>query len=78
MEPRFDEDRDRLFHPDIRDRQLRLDGVRWAKQEDALNWSPFKKELADGFGDLCAYCAMWISSGTVDHFIVTVTRARRS
>lgn len=38
VEPHFDEDRDRLFHLDIRDRQVHLDEVPWAKQGDALNW----------------------------------------
>ena len=38
VEPHFDEDRDRLFHLDIRDRHVHLDEVRWAKQGDALNW----------------------------------------
>ena len=37
-EPHFDEDRDRLFHLDIRDGRVRLDVVRWAAQGDVLNW----------------------------------------
>ena len=45
VEPHFDEDRDRLFHLDIRDRQVHLDEVRWAKQGDALNWL-----VSDTFG----------------------------
>ena len=45
VEPRFDEDRDRLFHLDIRDRQVHLDEVQWAKQGDALNWL-----VSDTFG----------------------------
>lgn len=54
--------------------QARIPGKQWlVNHPDAKRprdyWSPFKKELADGFRDLCAYCAMWISSGTVDHFI---------
>lgn len=32
-------------------------------------WSPFRLALAAGFGDRCGYGAMWISSGTVDHFV---------
>ena len=32
-------------------------------------WTPFKGTLARGFRDLCAYSAMWVSDGTVDHFI---------
>jgi len=32
-------------------------------------WSPFRLALAAGFSDRCGYGAMWISSGTVDHFV---------
>lgn len=32
-------------------------------------WSPFRHALADGFSDRCSYGAMWIASGTVDHFV---------
>lgn len=32
-------------------------------------WSEFKTQLADGFGDLCAYTAMYEPVGTVDHFV---------
>lgn len=32
-------------------------------------WSPFRHDLADGFNNRCGYGAMWIPSGTVDHFI---------
>ena len=32
-------------------------------------WSPFRLELAKGFFDRCGYGAMWISSGTVDHYV---------
>ncbi|MXW39873.1 MAG: ATP-binding protein [Synechococcus sp. SB0668_bin_15] len=45
VEPHFDEDRDRLFHLDIRDRQVHLDEVQWAKQGDVLNWL-----VSDTFG----------------------------
>ena len=38
VEPHFDEDRDRLFHLDIRDGRVQLDIVPWAAQGDALNW----------------------------------------
>ena len=38
VEPHFDEDRDRLFHLEIRDGRVRLDIVPWAAQGDALNW----------------------------------------
>lgn len=32
-------------------------------------WTPFKGALADGFRNLCAYSAMYVPSGTVDHFV---------
>lgn len=32
-------------------------------------WGPFKGKLADGFGSLCAYSAMYEPVGTVDHFV---------
>ena len=38
VEPHFDEGRDRLFHLDISDGEVRLDVEPWAKQGDALNW----------------------------------------
>ena len=38
VEPHFDEDRDRLFHLDIRDGRVELEIVPWAAQGDALNW----------------------------------------
>ena len=38
VEPHFDENRDRLFHLDIRDGRVQLDIVPWTAQGDALNW----------------------------------------
>ena len=38
VEPYFDEDRDRLFHLELRDGQVHLDIIPWAAQGDALNW----------------------------------------
>lgn len=32
-------------------------------------WSPFKSLLAQGFGQLCAYSAMYEPVGTTDHFV---------
>lgn len=32
-------------------------------------WSPFKSHLADGFGNLCGYSAMFEPVGTVDHYL---------
>ena len=38
LEPLFDEERDRLFHLDLRHDQVHLDEVYWAKQGDVINW----------------------------------------
>ncbi len=38
VEPLFDDERDRLFHLDLRAGSVQLDEVPWAKQGDALNW----------------------------------------
>ncbi len=32
-------------------------------------WSDYRDDLADGFGDLCAYTVMYCPNGTVDHFV---------
>lgn len=32
-------------------------------------WSPFKTNLADGFGNLCGYSVMYEPVGTVDHYL---------
>jgi hypothetical protein len=49
-------------------------GERWLAQHPDANrpkdyWSPFKSRLADGFGHLCGYSAMYEPVGTVDHFV---------
>jgi hypothetical protein len=31
-------------------------------------WSPFRNDLRKSFDGRCAYSAMWLSGGTVDHF----------
>lgn len=38
VEPLFKEECDRLFHLDMRHRQVHLDEVYWAKQGDVINW----------------------------------------
>ena len=38
LEPHFDEDRDRLFHLDVHDGEVRLEEEPWAMQGDVLNW----------------------------------------
>ena len=56
------------------DSRARVPGNEWlvthpdAKRPKDL-WSPFKGELATGFGDLCAYSALYEPVGTVDHFV---------
>lgn len=32
-------------------------------------WSPYREQLATGFGDLCGYTIMWTPNGTIDHFV---------
>lgn len=60
--------------PDDFDEQCRQAGNAWLKANPNCKrprdfWSPFRYALADGFGDRCGYGAMWIASGTVDHFV---------
>jgi len=38
LEPQFDEERDRVFHLDVRDRNVYLHSLPWAKQGDVVNW----------------------------------------
>lgn len=38
VEPHFDDERDRLFHLEIRDGEVHLDIVPWAAQGDVLGW----------------------------------------
>ena len=58
--------------PDF-DIQARKPGQAWLATHSAGRprdfWTPFKKYLADGFGDLCCYSIMYEPIGTVDHFI---------
>lgn len=32
-------------------------------------WLAFQQRLADGFGDLCGYSALYVANGEVDHFV---------
>jgi hypothetical protein len=55
------------------DKDCRRKGRAWLrKNKDATRpkdyWTPFKPGLADAFGQLCAYSAMYEPVGTVDHF----------
>ena len=70
----FPVDRERLGEPGNFDAECRRPGNTWlASHPDGQRprdyWSPFKGRLADGFADLCAYCAMNVPDGTVDHFV---------
>ena len=64
---------DRLDEPAEFDAKARRPGLRWLEEHPHSKrprdlWSPFKPDLAAGFGDLCAYSAMYEPVGTVDHF----------
>jgi len=65
---------DRKEEPDGFDTDARRPGLAWLESHpDATRpkdyWSAFKGELATGFGNLCAYSAMYEPVGTVDHFV---------
>lgn len=56
------------------DQECRKKGLEWLRENPNCGrprdlWSPFRLDLAKGFCDRCGYSAMWISSGTVDHFV---------
>ena len=55
------------------DAQCRKKGQAWLAAHPTGRppdyWSKFRLTLAEGFMNRCAYGAMWISSGTVDHFV---------
>lgn len=67
-------DRGRLVEPAGFDAACRVPGNEWLAAHPEQGrppayWSAFKAPLADGFFDLCAYCAMNVPDGTVDHFV---------
>ncbi|MCM2363991.1 MULTISPECIES: hypothetical protein [Pseudomonas] len=58
-----------LFHEKCREK-----GREWLLQNPDKErprdlWTAFKPLLAEGFSDRCAFGAMWIPDGTVDHFV---------
>lgn len=59
--------------PNDFDSRCRIRGKAWLGANPIKRpkdyWSTFRHALAAGFTDRCGYCAMWISSGTVDHFV---------
>jgi hypothetical protein len=63
-----------ISEPEHFDKKCRTKGNAWlienpgAKRPKDL-WSPFRLALADGFANRCGYGAMYIPSGTVDHFV---------
>lgn len=61
--------------PDGFDSQCRIPGSKWQRTNPAAKrpkplWLPFTADLADGFGNLCGYCALLDpTGGTVDHYL---------
>jgi len=56
------------------DERCRKRGNRWLDEHPGNDrpkdyWSEFKKPLANGFSDLCAYTVMYAPNGTVDHYL---------
>jgi len=57
------------------DQKARQPGNTWLANNPDMKkrprdyWSPFKSHLADGFGNLCGYSAMYEPVGTVDHYL---------
>ena len=65
----------RMKKPRGFDAQVKVPGTAWlakdptAKRPPAL-WGPYTVSLAEGFGNLCGYAAMYDhTGGTVDHFL---------
>lgn len=56
------------------DRDVRQPGIAWLERnsvgrpKDYWNLGQYKSASADGFGNLCAYSAMYEPVGTVDHY----------
>jgi hypothetical protein len=59
--------------PEGFDRKCRRCGQDWLSRNPVDRpknyWSPFISRLADGFRDRCAFGGIYISEGTVDHFV---------
>lgn len=63
-----------IKEPSTFDVRCRKAGAGWLRENPncerpADKWSPFRQVLADGFSNRCAFGAMYIPSGTVDHFV---------
>ena len=64
--------------PDDFDRNVRQPGNAWLATHSSGRpldyWRHCKWKLADGFQNLCAYSAMYLPVGTVDHYFSTNTQ----
>jgi hypothetical protein len=69
---------DRVPEPPGFDESVRQRGVAWLKEHPSGRphdyWRKFTPQLRKGFRELCAYSAMWIQSGDVDHFAPCVEK----
>jgi len=64
----------RVPEPPTFDAKARRPGLAWLERHPDTKrpreyWKPFKRDLADGFADLCGYSAMYEPVGTVDHYV---------
>lgn len=71
---------ERIPEPSTFDEGCRQPGKKWLRDWLDSNpgerpkrprdfWTPFREQLTAEFKDRCGFGAMWISSGTVDHFV---------
>lgn len=64
---------DKIVEPPEFDERARKPGLKWLEENPDKRpknyWSPFKPDLSDGFGRLCAYSVMFEPVGTIDHYI---------
>jgi hypothetical protein len=64
------------------DKEARQAGNDWLNRNPGKEpkdyWSPFRRDLARGFNDLCGYSAMWTGNPTVDHFIPKSSKEGRT
>ncbi|MEZ4409447.1 MAG: hypothetical protein R3A52_23700 [Polyangiales bacterium] len=68
---------DRVPEPPEFGARVRERGAQWLREHPTERlrdyWREFTPELRRGFRCLCAYSAMWIQSGDVDHFAPTAS-----
>lgn len=60
--------------PDSFEERCRRRGKQWLAEHPAGEppsrfWSPFIRDLRQGFHNRCGYSAMWDLNGTIDHFL---------